>query len=234
MNIIIQSIWDFIRSVFLRLVKDKVITEPDRPTQKYPTPNFVVVPGVRFNKQGRFRTRSGKAKGVLVHYTVSGREARNAEGVLRYLAKRGLGCPVMDAYGTIYIPEGFDPLTDVAWHAGKSHYGGLSGMSRYLVGMEICNWGRLTPESKKRVSKMRRSPGKHNIVAGEYEPFTKEQEEALTGFILWVSKMSPDFDVNFVVGHDEVSPGRKTDPGASLSMSMPEYREYLKRRLMEN
>lgn len=231
MNIVLQKIYDFLAKIFLSFLDKVVVVEPDRPEQKYPMPEIVKVKGVKFKTHGRFRTRTGKAKGVLVHYTVSGRSANSAIGVLKYLASRGLGCPVMDEDGIIYVPENFDLLTDVAWHAGKSSWKGHSGMSQYLIGMEICCWGRLTPESKKRVTKLRRSPGRHNIAAGEYEPYTEAQEKALIGFILWLSKASPDFDLDFVCGHDEVSPGRKTDPGASLSKSMPELREYIASRL---
>jgi len=36
------------------------------------------------------------------------------------------------------------------------------------------------------------------------------------------------FKLDFVLGHDEVAPSRKNDPGGSLSMTMPEFRKKLK------
>lgn len=189
--------------------------EPERPSDPpkdfpYELPRIVVVRGVRYNTHGHFRTNSGNAKGLIVHYTVSGRTPQAAVGVVRYLAKKGLGCPVMDENGVIYVPEGFDLQRDVAWHAGKSSWKGLNGMSQYCIGMEICCLGRRKD--------------------GTFERYTAAQEEALINFILWQLDVNPDFEIDYVLGHDEVSPGRKTDPGKSLSWTMPEFREIIKQK----
>lgn len=232
MNEMLEKIYNLLLKVF-NLLSDKVVKEPERMGKGFVKPDFVVVKGVKFKTHGQYRTNSGKAKGLVVHYTVSGRSPDSAKGVLKYLASKGLGCMVMDEFGTIYIPEGFDVEKSVAWHAGSSSWYGATGISRYCMGMEICNWGMLNSSTKKRVAKLRRSTGKHNIKAGEYEPYTTEQEEALTNFILWQADVNPEFDIDWVCGHDEIAPTRKADPGASLSMSMPEYRIYLKGRLNE-
>lgn len=205
--------------------------EPDRPSQTigYDKPDLVVVKGVRFKTQGNYRTPSGNAKGLVVHYTVSGSSETSARGVLKYLANRGLGCMVMDRNGTIYLAENVDLDKTVAWHAGTSGWKGVSGISRYCMGMEICSWGRLDHTTKPRVfSSIRSSGNVDNIRSGEYESYTAEQEKALTDFILWQLDVNPEFDLDWVVGHDEIAPNRKTDPGASLSMSMPAYRKWLK------
>lgn len=232
MSEMLEKIYAILMKIF-QMLSDKVVVEPERLPTTFPRPDIVSVKGIKIKTQGRYRTPSGKAKGLVVHYTVSGRSADNAKGVLKYLADNGLGCMVMDEDGIIYVAENFDFMHDVAWHAGSSSYGGLTGLSRYCLGMEICNWGKLTPESKKRAKTMRKSTGRDNIVAGEYEPYTAAQEEALIAFILWYAQQSPDFSIDFVIGHDECAPGRKTDPGASLSMSMPEFRAHLKKRLAE-
>lgn len=233
MNLLLEKIYNILMQIF-QIVSDKVVVkEPDRPSPTYPQPSVVPVKGVKFNTHGFYRTKTGYAKGLVVHYTVSGRTPENAVGVLKYLAKQGLGCMVMDEDGTIYVAENFDFEKHVAWHAGTSTWKGLTGMSQYCMGMEICCWGRLTPESKKRAKTMRRSGGSENIVAGEYEPYTVEQEEALIAFILWYAKKNPEFDVEYLIGHDECAKGRKSDPGASLSMSMPTLRTLIKKRLAE-
>lgn len=230
MNIWFKSLVRYIIN-FLQSLVDTVVKEPDRPSSTYPKPDIVKVKGAIVKKRGTYRTKNGMARGLVVHYTVSNRSESSARAVLKYLCTRGLGCMVMDEDGIIYVPENFDLMKDVAYHAGKSTWQGKSGMSLYCLGMEICCWGRLTPESKKFAKTMRRSGRKQNIAPGDYEPYTKEQEESLVSFILWYAQQNPDFDIDWVVGHDEISPGRKTDPGASLSKTMPELREYLKSRL---
>lgn len=220
--------------------KAKSITdedEPERPDktddeikeiEDFEMPTIVEVPGISFKKRGHFRTPSGYAKGVLTHYTVSGRTKKSAIAVMRYLASKNLGCPVMDEDGIIYVPKGFDPFRDVAYHAGKSAWKGKSGMSSYMVGMEICCWGLDPRGSDRRVSK-----GEANIVKGSYQKYTPAQEKALLNFTKLLAEKSPDFDIEWNAGHDEVATpkGRKQDPGASYSMTMPEHRKMLRNEL---
>lgn len=208
--------------------------EPERPSdppkeQGYVIPKIVTVKGVRYNTHGNYRTQTGNAKGLVVHYTVSGRKVSNARGVVSYLKSQGYGCMVMDEKGIIYVPEGFDLQKDVAWHAGTSSWKGVSGISRYCMGMEICNWGKLDSKTKPRAGTTRTSGAMANIKAGEYEAYTPEQEESLINFIRWQLDTNPEFDLDWVVGHDEVCvpKGRKSDPGGSLSMTMPEFRKHI-------
>lgn len=82
-----------------------------------------------------------------------------------------------------------------------------------------------------------------NIAKGYYQMYTAKQEEALINLVLWLKQNNPDkFDLDLVLGHDEVagpsglglinatyeSSWRKTDPGGSLSMTMPKFRALLK------
>jgi len=210
--------------------------EPDRPNTAPPEinedpgaitqPVIQVVKGLKYKTHGKFKTKSGKAKGLVVHYTVSGRSQASAKNVVTYLAKEGLGCPVMDENGIIYVPEGFNYLTDVAYHAGASSWKGVTGISAYCIGMEICNWG--TAGKEKGAKDLRVVSAKENIKAGTYQMFTEAQEKALINLCLWLKKNNPEFDFDWVVGHDEIAPTRKSDPGGSLSMTMPALRKLLK------
>jgi hypothetical protein len=75
-----------------------------------------------------------------------------------------------------------------------------------------------------------------NIQKGFYMPYTHAQFESLTNIVGFLLRTFPDtFKIDKVFGHDEVSPGRKNDPGGALAtpdqvMTMPEYREFLKAR----
>lgn len=201
--------------------------EPERqsiaPEINYEMPTIVRVPGIKFKTHGKFKTKTGKALGLLVHYAVSGNTAASAKGVLNYGAKKGLGFLTMDKDGIIYAPENFDFQTNVVYHAGKSSWKGKSGMSFYCIGMEVCCWGK---DSK--VGPFRKSKNNQNIKAGTYQAYTPRQEKALINFIKWQLDVNPEFSVDYVIGHDECAPTRKSDPGASLSMTMPAFRGLFK------
>lgn len=208
--------------------------EGDRPDSPPPVvsevwePNFVEVPGVSFKSHGPFKTPTGNPFGLTVHHTVSGRSAASAKAVLSYLAKSGLGAVVMDENGVLYIPKGFNPLRQIVYHAGTSAWKGKTGVSNYCLGIEICGWG--TDGAKRGAKDLRTVKAEENRKAGTYQAFTKAQEETLFNFCLWLKEKNPDFNFDWVVGHDEVAQpiGRKSDPGGSLSVTMPELRRLLK------
>jgi len=74
-----------------------------------------------------------------------------------------------------------------------------------------------------------------NIAPGVYTAYTDAQFEALLSVTLWLRSSFPTtFRLDRIFGHDEVSPGRKVDPGASLgeeagkpAMIMAEFRKKL-------
>lgn len=216
--------------------KEKVV-EPVKPTP-VPTGNatnpvviegdfkIVVVKGAKFKKRGKYKTKSGRARGLVVHFTVSGRSAKNAENVVKYLASKGLGCPVIDEDGTMYVAEDFNWYADAVSHAGVSEWQGVKQVSDYNVGLEICNWG--TDGRKRGATDLRTIPkNTENQFKGEYQKFTDAQEKTILEIAKALSVISPDFASKYVCGHDEccVPKGRKNDPGGSLSMTMPELRK---------
>ena len=223
------------------VIDGKVIEEePERPTAHYEMPKILDV-DVDVKTHGKYRTPSGMPKGLIVHFT-AGRN--DSLGTLKYMKSVGLGCMVMDESGEIIKGQEID---EVAWHAGTSKHPSvenITGMSRYCMGMEICNPGKLTEiDDPSRVDDgmfyswfgtsyneklVRYSEGKDNIRKGYYLPFTDKQEFALINFCKWQISTNPEFDIEWVLGHDEVAPGRKSDPGGALSMTMPEFRQLLR------
>ena len=77
-----------------------------------------------------------------------------------------------------------------AWHAGLSYWRGVSGVNSCSIGIEIVN------------------PG-HEF---GYRPFTEEQMEALTPLLSAIVTRYAIAPAN-VVGHSDVAPARKEDPG---------------------
>lgn len=192
------------------------------------------VPGVSYEGAGHYKTKSGLFKGIVIHYTVSGREPRNAVGVVKHLANSGLAALVMDVNGTLYKPEGWDFMRQRGAHAGISEWNGLRGLNSYYLGIEICCWGRGS-----KVGPIRSSSDVENIVEGDYQEFSEEQEKSLINFCLWALDNNPELEVANICGHDEAREkagrrGDKTDPGASLSMTMPEFRKNLNRLTFVN
>lgn len=69
-----------------------------------------------------------------------------------------------------------------------------------------------------------------NCAEGFYHKFTELQERELTRFILWLYKNGRGkFSMSNVFGHDSICKpeGRKSDPGHSLSKTIPQYQKEL-------
>jgi hypothetical protein len=73
-----------------------------------------------------------------------------------------------------------------------------------------------------------------NISKGWYLPYSHAQFETLKNIVGYLLNAFPStFRIDRIFGHDEVSPGRKNDPGGALAhpdqlMTMSEFRTYLK------
>lgn len=211
-------------------LKDDMTPEilPTLPQANVDTPIFKIVKGVKYKDRGNYNTDSGMFSGLTVHYTVSGNAPT---GVVNYLAEQGYGCMVMDYDGVIYIPEDFDVLKSWGYHSGVSKWNGRSSVSDVFAGLEICCWG-----LNSKVGPFREvTTDQGYVVSGKYQQYTEAQEKSLIDFCLWAKNRNPEFSFDNVVGHDELRReagriGDKQDPGGSLSMTMPQLRELLKRQ----
>jgi AmpD protein len=83
-----------------------------------------------------------------------------------------------------------------AWHAGKSSYQGRERCNDFAIGIEL--------------------EGADDVA---YEP---AQYEMLAGLVRILRNSLPTLEVAPLVGHSDVAPGRKTDPGPAFSWTMLE------------
>ena len=82
------------------------------------------------------------------------------------------------------------PFNRRAWHAGRSSYQGREACNDYSVGIEL--------------------------EGTDEEPYAAPQYVNLAAAIRALCRAYPSLDPHRLAGHDEVSPGRKTDPGPAF------------------
>lgn len=120
-----------------------------------------------------------------------------------------------------------DSLKYHGYHGGKSSHPAAKGyVSDEFVGFEQQAAGMLTLKDGEFYSwygaKIPKSEVAHsgrdgNIAPGYYHVFTEAQMLAGRKLWVWLYLNDPDtFSIDRVTGHDEVSPGRKVDPGGAL------------------
>jgi N-acetylmuramoyl-L-alanine amidase len=112
-----------------------------------------------------------------------------------------------------------------AWHAGKSQWGNLDDLNKHSIGIELVNAGKLLRHPGQWVDwKMRVIPDsevvelthKNETTPAGWQTYTEAQIGALVDA---ASALHAQYAFLDIVGHDDVAPGRKVDPGPAFPMA---------------
>lgn len=169
------------------------------------------------NHSGEFK--AGNLDTIIVHYTAG--PARNSINTLTNPRVRASAHVVVHRDGNI---TQLAPFNLVTWHAGKSQYKGRVGFNKYSIGIEIENDGTL----KKSGSKYRAWYGaiheeeevieaihRNSTTKKYWHAYTQKQIETVEELCrLLIEK----YDLKFILGHEEIAPLRKQDPGPAFPL----------------
>lgn len=203
-------------------------------------PKAIILPGVPLMaRSGTYKNKF--PEGIVVHFTAGWRNQRPKDAI-SFANKNGHRYFFIAEDGTVV--QQFD-LSGYGPHAGVSTcpFTKRSTVSQYYVGIEVACGGRLEDADKDgsvddTYFKLNVPPSeirygayktKTQNVNGNYEKFTKEQENALLDLCVWMCQNGTNPDL--IIGHDECAASRKNDPGLSLSVSMEDFRKLVKEEL---
>ena len=163
---------------------------------------------------------------LVIHYTASGPGA-DIPGYFAKPSARVSAHLVVGRNGAITQCVPFDV---VGWHAGESRWVDRAGavhvgLNRSSIGIEIENWGPLRrtgsgwvswTEAVVDPSKVIEAAHKSGGPVRGWETYTEAQVEAT----LEAARAICDaYGIDEIVGHDDISPGRKSDPGPAWNMN---------------
>jgi N-acetylmuramoyl-L-alanine amidase len=157
---------------------------------------------------------------LVIHYTAG----RSAESSVAHFMNK-------DAKASAHIVIGMDgkitqvvPFNKNAWHAGKSKWNGLVGLNSHSIGIELDNPGVMTRTGSKWIawfgkeypaSVITEAIHKHQEVSAGWHIFPEKQIESC----IKLSKLLvTNYQLLDIVGHEDISPFRKTDPGPAFPM----------------
>lgn len=168
-------------------------------------------PYLQVDQQYQSENRNDRVRFVVIHYT-----AGNWQQSLNILTKPSKR-PVSAHY---LIPQSADPSYPSdqplkvyqlvpehqrAWHAGGSQWEDRSGLNDHSIGIELVNesW------CEKRPNQLQ--PEAELCVVADFDP---AQLQLLLGLLKDILARNPDITPTRVLGHSDIVPHRKQDPGS--------------------
>jgi len=160
---------------------------------------------------------------IVIHYT-AGRSAESSVRSLCSERSKASAHLVIGRDGSIFQLVPFDMT---AWHAGKSHHTatGREGINKYSIGIELDNAGLLSKQNDTSfLSWFGQSYPASEVISGVHQNEQKERywhlytEAQLMACLEICRLLSSHYPIKYVLGHEEISPGRKIDPGPAFPL----------------
>ena len=176
------------------------------------------------NKQ---KYNDGLPDTIVIHYTAG----RSAASSANYLCKNDIKASahlVIGRDGKIYQLVPFDI---VAWHAGKSAYAGREWLNKYSIGIELDNAGPLEKVgdeyqawfgAKYKANEVMYATHRNETNPAYWHAYTEKQIETCQ---LVCELLIAQYGIITIVGHEEIAPRRKRDPGPAFPLD--KFRERL-------
>jgi len=163
-----------------------------------------------------------QARYLIMHYTVFNTMAQTV-AALTDPKNQVSAHIVIDRNGEIIQ---LVPFNRVAWHAGKSRWQSLEGMNQYAIGIELVNVGYVTRTDdekwrswfgdeidEKRLVKLKH---KNSDIFQYWEIYSDKQ---LATALRVARLLVQTYDLKDILGHDDIAPDRKTDPGPAFPIA---------------
>ena len=169
---------------------------------------------------------------VVIHYAVT----ESLAGTVNVLKSRDyVSCHLAidgwrDGERSVAKVAQMIPFNRKAFHAGESIWQGHPSVNSFSIGIEVSNPGPLIEDGKGGwitsygkpwhgdVVKARHKSGKAPRNWTGWAPFTEEESDLLCHLVELLRQTYPT--ITDVVGHDDISPGRKFDPGPCFDVGI--------------
>ncbi len=161
----------------------------------------------------------GNLDTIVIHYTAG----RSAESSANFLAGpvKASAHMVIGREGEIYQLVPFDT---VSWHAGDSFYRNRKWLNKYSIGIELDNAGVLTKVGSEYQAWFGKKYQANEAVFATHRNETSPKywhtytEQQIDKCRQVCEMLIEKYKLNTILGHEEISPGRKQDPGPAFPL----------------
>jgi N-acetylmuramoyl-L-alanine amidase len=168
------------------------------------------------NRGGEFSPRF-----LIMHYTAGS----SFDSSLNHMTRRDAGASAHLLIGRDGAIAQLVPFNRVAWHAGISRWQGLSGLNSHSIGIELDNAGPLDRQGERWCAWFGRAcPDDEVTVArhkngGARRGWQAYSEAQIATALEAASAICRHYRLADVLGHDDIAPDRKSDPGPAFPMA---------------
>ena len=167
------------------------------------------------------KSAEGLPDTIVIHFT-AGSSAESSAKHLSTPSAKASAHLVVGRDGEIYQLAPFNVIT---WHAGRSSWKGRTGLNKYSVGIEIDNAGRLTrTESGSFKTWFGREIPAADVFQGKHRnesavSYWHEYTETQIQKVFEICELLVEkYGIKNIVGHEEIAPKRKEDPGPAFPL----------------
>lgn len=164
--------------------------------------------------------KDGLPDTIVIHYT-AGPSLSSCINTFRDPSVAASAHIVIDTDGSITQCV---PLNKIAWHAGHSSWQDRTGINNYSIGIEIVNAGRLEKTGNVWRSWFGKTYPEDQVLRARHRNEDHDDwwhvytEEQITTTYQLCLQIMRSYDIQYVLGHEEISPGRKSDPGPAFPL----------------
>ena len=158
---------------------------------------------------------------LVIHYTVV-TTAAGTVGAFKNPNIQASAHLVLDLDGTFIQMV---PFNRKAWHAGKSQWAGRSGCNDFTIGIEVVNPGPLVQRGSGFVDVNNRAwhgeviEARHKNGRAPYKFWAAYDPRQLDALREVGPALVSTYRLRDVVGHEDIAPDRKTDPGPAFPLA---------------
>jgi N-acetylmuramoyl-L-alanine amidase len=193
----------------MKILEHRLIQDDGTPFPFMPSPNIggTLVPDL-----------------LIIHFTAGQTEA----GAIQWLINRKSGVSAHLVIGKSGGVTQVVPFNRVAFHAGTSSWKGRTDLNRYSIGIELDYPGPLTKSGDHWIASFKKDYSDPNVLVAKalngartYGWLNYPDMQIETAIQVAVA-LFQTYPITEILGHDEIAPGRKWDPGPAFP------REYFK------
>ncbi len=157
---------------------------------------------------------------LVMHFTAGA----SAASSIAHLTKKGAGASAHLVIGRDGAITQLVPFNRVAWHAGTSRWQGISGLNRHSIGIELDNAGELSDTPAGWTSWFGRIYPDDDVVVAAHRHdgvetgWHRYPEAQIMAALAASEAIFGHYGLEDVLGHDDIAPERKRDPGPAFPL----------------